>query len=338
MDVNEYEGVQLWKLLLKSGLDASLASDDETLVSSTATDGYPSTDKFTIKQVADPDSFGFYEKNPADPNTAGWSDENNEVMRDADHPKGDLIARGYPVLIAYGVNGYPYVEKSSQEGYLSGLQNDGGPVRVISGKINYNHPNGSNQAKYLDKIIVGDNTNHYSTHKYHSDAVYKALADNDIEVKVLNGADAEAPVLKEKTYKLGDLEELIYGGSLSTSKLKEAKIKNFYQLTKGSTSYSDLYEGIDLNFFLKEVVELTGYKGTITFSDGSKDLTLSLEDVLATTNGSNTETGMTGLAPILAYGKNGAPMVFDKFLQEVLNLIKCHSVPLSEILSKKISD
>lgn len=30
--------------------------------------------------------------------------------------------------------------------------------------------------------------------------------------------------------------------------------------------------------------------------------------------------------------------VFDKFLQEVQNLIKCHSVPLSEILSKKISD
>ena len=319
--VNEYEGVQLWKLLLKSGLDPSLANDDQTLVSSTATDGYPSTDKFTIKQVADPDSFGFYEKNPADPNTAGWSDENNEVMRDADHPKGDLIARGYPVLIAYGVNGYPYVEKSSQEGYLSGLQNDGGPVRVISGKLRYNHPNGSNQAKYLDKIIVGDNTNHYSTHKYHSEAVYKALADNDIEVKILNGADAEAPVLKEKTYKLGDLEELIYGGSLSTAKLKEAKIKNYYQLTKGSTSYSDLYEGIDLNFFLKEVVELPGYKGTITFSNGTNDLTLSLEDVLATKNGSNTETGMNGLAPILAYGKNGAPMVLDKNAEGYQNKI-----------------
>ena len=211
--VNEYEGVQLWKLLLKSGLNPGLADDDQTLVSSTATDGYPATDKFTIKQVADPNSFGFYEKNPADPNTAGWSDENNEVMRDADHPKGDLIRKGYPVLIAYGVNGYPYVEKSSQEGYLSGLQNDGGPVRVISGKLRYNHPNGSNQAKYLDKIIVGDNTNHYSTHKYHSDDVYKDLANNDIEVKILNGADEDAPVLKEKTYKVGDIEDLIYGGS-----------------------------------------------------------------------------------------------------------------------------
>lgn len=310
--VNEYEGVQLWKLLLKSGLNPELADDDQTLVSSTATDGYPSTDKFTIKQVADPNSFGFYEKNPADPNTAGWSDENNEVMRDADHPKGDLIARGYPVLIAYGINGYPYVEKASQAGYLSGLQNDGGPVRVISGKLRYGHPNGSNQAKYLDKIIVGDNTNHYSTHKYHSDDVYTALADNEVTVKILNGADEDAPVLKEQTYKVGDIEDLIYGGSLTTNQLKEAKVKNFYGITKNGNVYSDLYEGIDLNYFLRNVVELPGYKGTITFGNGTSQLSLNLGDVLATKNGTNAKTGMSGLTPVLAYGKNGAPLVVGK--------------------------
>ena len=310
--VNEYEGVQLWKLLLRSGLDAGLATDDETLVSSTATDGYAATDKFTIKQVADPQSFGFYEKNPADPNEQGWSDENNEVMRDADHPNGDLIARGYPVLVAYGVNGYPYVEKSSQDGYLSGLQNDGGPLRVISGKKQYNHPNGSNQAKLLDKIIVGTNDYHYSTHKYHSDSVYTGMADNELSIRILNGADADAPVLKDLTYKVGDIEELIYGGNLTTDQLKQAKVKTFYQLTKGSSAYSDLYEGIDLNYFLKNIVELPGYKGTITFSNGTAELSLNLEDVLAVTDGSNTETGMTGLAPLLAYGKNGAPMVVDK--------------------------
>lgn len=314
--VNEYEGVQLWKLLLKSGLDPALADDDETLVSSTATDGYAATDKFTVKQVADPDSFGFYEKNPEDPNTAGWSHENNEVMRDDDHPNGDLIAKGYPVLVAYGVNGYPYVEKASQAGYISGLQNDGGPLRIISGKKQYNHANGSNQAKYLDKIIVGDNTNHYSTHKYNPKNEYTELAENStLEVKILNGADEDAPVLKEKTFKLGDIEELIYGGSLTTNKLKEAKVKTFYQLAKGSSSYSDLYEGVNLNFFLEEVVELPGHKGTITFSNGTNELTLSLEDVLAVDNGSNTETGMSGLVPLLAYGKNGSPMVLDKNAQ-----------------------
>lgn len=310
--VNEYEGVQLWKLLLKSGLDPALAEDDQTLVSSTATDGYAATDKFTVRQVADPDSFGFYEKNPEDKND-GTYEPNENIRQGDDVTTGDKLRTGYPVLVAYGVNGYPYVEKASQDGYLSGLQNDGGPLRIISGKKEYNHPNGSNQAKYLDKVLVGDDTYHYSTHKYHSDAVYNDMAeDSTLQVKILNGSDADAPELKNVTYKVGDIEELIYGGVLSRNQLAQAKIKTFYQLAKGSNSYSDLYEGINLNYFLKEVVEIPGYKGTITFSDGTNEVALSLEDVLAVNNGSNTETGMNGLSPILAYAKNGAPMVKDK--------------------------
>lgn len=310
--VNEYEGVQLWKLLLKSGLDPALAEDDETLVSSTATDGYAATDKFTIRQVADPNSFGFYEKNPADLNDGTY--KGNENIRQGDDVStGDKLRTGYPVLVAYGVNGYPYVEKASQDGYLSGLQNDGGPLRIISGKKEYSHPNGSNQAKYLDKVLVGDDTYHYSTHKYHSNQVYTDMAENStLQVKILNGSDADAPELKNVTYKVGDIEELIYGGGLSRNQLAQAKVKTFYQLTKGSNTYSDLYEGIDLNYFLKEVVEIPGYKGTITFSDGTNEVALSLADVLATNNGSNTETGMNGLSPVLAYAKNGAPMVKDK--------------------------
>lgn len=312
--VNEYEGVQLWKLLLKSGLDAGLAADEEgkkTIVSSTATDGYLATDKYTIEEVSNPDLFGFYEKNPLDLNDGTYT--GNENIREGDDVStGDKLRVGYPVLVAYGVNGYPYVEKSSQEGYMSGLQNDGGPMRIISGKRSYSHANGSNQAKYLDKIIVGDNTYHYSTHKYSNEADYTALAENELSVKVLNGADADSPVLKEQTYKVGDIEELLYGGSLTRNQLAEAKIKDFYQLTKGSSSYSDLYEGLNLNYFLKNVIELPGYKGTVTFSDGTNELSLSLADVLAADNGSNTETGKTGLSPLLAYGKNGAPMVADK--------------------------
>jgi len=322
--VNEYEGVQLWKLLLRSGLDESLKDDaagKNIEVSSTATDGYAATDRFTVEQVANPDLFGFYEKNPADLNDGTY--EGNENIRQGDDVStGDKLRVGYPVLVAYGVNGYPYVEKSSQAGYLSGLQNDGGPLRVISGKKVYNHPNGSNQAKLLDKVIVGDNTYHYSTHKYHSDAVYNGLADNEISVKILNGADADAPVLKEKTYTIGDIEELIYGGKLSRNQLMVAKIKQFYELTKGTSAYSDLYEGINLNFFLENIVELPGYKGTITFSDGTNELALNLEDVLATDNGINNTTGVDGLVPVLAYGKNGAPMVLDKNAEGYQNKIK----------------
>ena len=312
--VNEYEGVQLWKLLLKSGLDPALAADSEgkqTIVSSTATDGYTATDRYTIEEVSDPDKFGFYEKNPLDQNDGTY--EGNENIRQGDDVStGDKLRVGYPILVAYGVNGYPYVEKSSQEGYLSGLQNDGGPLRVISGKRAYNHANGSNQAKLLDKIIVGENTYHYSTHKYHSDNVYKGIADNELSISVLNGSDDDAPVIKEDTYTVGDIEEFIHGNLLTRNQLAEAKIKTFYQLSKNGNAYSDLYEGINLNFFLKNIVEIPGYKGTITFSNGTNELVLNLEDVLSTDNGSNTETGVTGLTPLLAYSKNGAPMVSDK--------------------------
>ncbi len=58
------------------------------------------------------------------------------------------------MLVAYGVNAYPYVIKNTLDGYMSGLSNDGGPLRIISGKMNYSHANGSKQAKLLDKVIV----------------------------------------------------------------------------------------------------------------------------------------------------------------------------------------
>ena len=102
----------------------------------------------------------------------------------------DLRSKGYPVLVAYGVNGYPYVIKNTLEGYRSGLGNDGGPLRIISGKLEYHHANGSRQAKLLDKIIVGNEVN-YSTHSGNPDTNYKALAANKIAVSVI-GMDGNA--------------------------------------------------------------------------------------------------------------------------------------------------
>ncbi|MBQ3292269.1 MAG: hypothetical protein IJH43_07830 [Mogibacterium sp.] len=307
--VNEYEGVQLWKLLLKSGLDPALADDDKTIVSSTATDGYASTDKFTVKQVADPDSFGFYEKNPLDQNDGTY--EGNENIREGDNvDTGDKLRTGYPVLVAYGVNGYPYVEKSSQEGYLSGLQNDGGPLRIISGKLKYNHANGSNQAKYLDKVVVGDNTYHYSTHKYHSKDVYKNLANTELSIQILNGQSEDASAIDKVTYTIGDIEKSIYE-DLTRVQLSVAKVKNYYGQTKNGKVFSDLYEGMNLAFFLTDIVEIPGYKGTITFSNGTDQITMNLEDVLKA-KGSNAATGIGGLYPVIAYAKNGAPLVATK--------------------------
>jgi hypothetical protein len=298
--VNEYEGVQLWKLLQKSGLPTNV--DKKAIVSFTATDNYKDFDKFTIEQVSNPNLFGYYEKNPDDLNDGNY--------------KGipaDLKSTGYPVIVAYGVNSYPYVISNKLDGFMSGLSNDGGPLRIISGKMEYSHANGSKQAKLLDKIIVGEDK-YYSTHKYNpnQNGVYQKLAETSkLNVKVLSGSSANSPVLMEETYKVGDLEELLYGGKLTNAQLKEAKVKDFYEVYKNGSFYNDLYEGVDLVYFLEHVVGLPGYKGTITFSDGSSTLKMGLEEVLAFT-GCNGSTKLDNLSPVIAYAKNGAPMVKDK--------------------------
>lgn len=295
--VNEYEGVKLWDLLQTAGLSADKASDDKTIVSFTARDGYTGFDKFTLKQIADPDAFGYYEKNPADNNDGKYTGA-----------PSDLLDTGYPVLVAYGVNKYPYVIEKETEGFLSGLSNDGGPLRIISGKLNYSHANGSSQAQKLDKILVGEDTYHYSTHKYHEKDVYKKAADEKITIKVMNGSTE----IKSAEYTVGQIEELIYE-KLSSAQVQDAKIKGYYEADKNGALYSDLYEGINLSYFLKNIVEIPGEKGTVTFNQGGEDeYSMALEDLLKLTDGYNTDTKLSGLAPVLAYAKNGAPMVNSK--------------------------
>ena len=138
---------------------------------------------------------------------------------------------GYPVLVAYGVNGYPYVIKNTLEGYKSGLGNDGGPLRIISGKIEYAHANGSRQAKLLDKVIVGNEVN-YSTHSGNPDKNYQALAQNKIDVKVI-GMDGNT--ISEQTYTVSDIENMIYGDAVSNAERVKAKVKDFYNVQKEIT-------------------------------------------------------------------------------------------------------
>ena len=44
------------------------------------------------------------------------------------------IKTGYPVLVVYGVNGYPYVKDSTDPGFNSGLGNWGGRCVSFSGR------------------------------------------------------------------------------------------------------------------------------------------------------------------------------------------------------------
>ncbi len=65
-----------------------------------------------------------------------------------------------------------------------------------------------------------------------------------------------ARYVKEQSYKVGDLEELLYGGTLTATQLKAAKSKDSMKHTKNGAFYSDLYEGISLPYFLEQVVQL----------------------------------------------------------------------------------
>lgn len=218
--VNEYEGVKLWDLLKKAGIPESMAKgkDAETIVHFTATDGYKDFDKFTIGQISNPSLFGYYEKNPADL-------DDGTYVSDASL---DLRSTGYPVLVAYGVNGYPYVIRNSLEGYKSGLGNDGGPLRIISGKIEYHHANGSKQAKFLDKIIVGNDVN-YSTHSGNPNQVYKALASNELKIDVI-GMDGST--LKNQSFTVETIENMIYGSDVSNTEKTKARVKDYYGVQK----------------------------------------------------------------------------------------------------------
>lgn len=295
--VNEYEGIDLWKLLLKAGLPASSALDanKDSKVTFTAKDGYRDFDSFSLEQIANPSKFGFYEKNPLDNNDGTYVSSPTDLKR-----------TGFPVLVSYGVNGYPYVADKSLPGFKSGLANDGGPLRIISGKVNYSHANGSKQAKLLDKIIVGNEVN-YSTHSGNPNTDYQALGGQAINIKVV-GADGNT--IKTQNYTIKQLEDMIYGESVTKQERDKSKIKDFYGFQKGTSVYTDLYEGVSLEYLIKDKIQVPGSKGTITFKTNDmtqSPITLSLEDVFK--SGTNAESKKTGLKSLIAFAKNGYPMV-----------------------------
>lgn len=301
--VNEYEGLKLYNLL--SYFNPNIKSDsltplaDNTPVRFNAWDGYLSNESFTLADLRNPDIFGFYEKNALDIGNGSYTPV-----------AGDLKSVGYPVMLAYGVNEYPYVKTPSDLGYANGLNNSGGPLRVIFGKRDYFTSNGSNQVQKVEKVVVGEDTYDYSTHKYHSNTAYTAMASdsaNNLQVVV---KDAEGNQLKQQTYSLGQLEDIIYGADVPKIEAGLAKSKAFFEMDKNGVKYSDLYEGVNLNYFIKNLLEVPGVKGTVTFSDGVNNVQVSLETVLAL--GSNPQSDVTNLSATLAFAKNGAPMVQTK--------------------------
>ena len=311
--VNTYEGVDLYKYLLYLGMenanDMGLKKARTTLVKFIAADGMESNETFSIDALSYKDAFGFYKKNSNDKNDGTYISTNE-----------DLVKLGYPVLIAYGVNNYPYVISKADEAYISGLSNSGGPAHVVFGKTEYNHPNGSNQIQYLDTIVVGDDIL-YNTHTYTDNNSIKKLKDDVITVTIKNENDE---IIEEKKISVEDIENLIYGQNTSKQDLKLYKIKDHYEVKDNEDKNvdSDIYEGIDLSNFLLEYIKLTGLNGRITFSNEKDSISLDLD--LLFKDGFNTILNRKNLKPILAFAKNGKALVQSEYDEGYTKEIKLH--------------
>lgn len=292
--VNEYEGLRLYDLLCYLGMDTAenmgRADARTTIITFQADDGRLSPESFSVEALSYPDAFGYYNKNAADPGDGSYTPTN-----------ADLVDTGYPVLLAYGVNGYPYTVDRGDEGYLSGLANSGGPMRVVFGKTQYYHANGSNQVQYVSQVIAGDDCL-YQTHAYGEDPDYQAYADSPLQLEVI-GTDGQE--LLRRTMTVEEVESLLYGADANWS---DGGVKASYPRSDGAAG-SDVYEGVDLQYLLMEYAGLPGTTGTVTFSNGSETLTVSLEELFQP--GHHPETGMAGLRAMVAFAKNGTPLVAD---------------------------
>ncbi|WP_326906660.1 hypothetical protein [Sedimentibacter sp. MB31-C6] len=139
---NTFKGVPLWDILLKAGVSPKI--DENTKVRFIAADNYNFA-PMTIKQIKDNSLYGYYEKSALDKGDGTFPGE-----------YVDPLYTEFPVLVAYGFNGYPYVTRPNDEGFNPGIGNDGGPIRIIFGKTNYNDTNGSNQVQFAKEIIIGE--------------------------------------------------------------------------------------------------------------------------------------------------------------------------------------
>ncbi|MEG1583540.1 MAG: two-component regulator propeller domain-containing protein, partial [Anaerovorax sp.] len=321
--VNEYEGVKLWDLLKSIGLKDSYKDDDKTKVAFTSWDNYKTAEVFSTKELANPDSFYLYEKAINDlgtsrPTASALIPPTGSQTTTVD-AFGYPVQKGYPVLLAYGVNGYPYVKNSGLPGYKSGLGNDGGPMRVVFGKRDYFHNNGSNQLQRVQEIFVGDKVR-YSTHQYNdtTNGAYQKIAKDanaalEVEVNLQGGGK------QSKTFTVGELEALLYGRDEKGNELSKATIDQrqekgyyYYKNAKNNAKIQDVFEGVNLWYLLSEAVGMQGQIGTVTFTDANGKTTFlpSLDPLKET--GYNSVNGTGDLGAMIAFAKNGYPLVANK--------------------------
>ena len=325
--VNEYEGIMLWELLRKMGVPAGKASDDSTLVSFASWDNYQISSQFSFYQLAHPELFYFYEKSPLDMGTdrptkeqlatpeyqPGNQDETGETW--ITDSNGYPVKAGYPVLLAYGVNSYPYVRNPGMNGYKSGLGNSGGPMRLIYGKtdgLNRSDPsalenyayffnNGSQQLQRVQEVYVG-NPVRYSTHIENPDPIYQAMKNDPVLTVEINAGGTT----RTETFTLTELENILYGSGVSKTDRDDGRQEKGYYVYR--SNIEDLFEGVNLEYLLAEYIGMQGTLGTVELYSGA-DLAASFNLSTMYNSGKNSLRGTDGLGMTVAFAKNGYPLV-----------------------------
>lgn len=294
---NTYKGVPLWDLLLKSGLNPKI--DENTKVQIIAADNY-NFPPLTIKEIKDSSLYGYYEKSMLDNGDGTFNGKNVKPLY-----------KGMPVLVAYGFNGYPYVTRPTDVGYNAGLGNDGGPLRIIFGKTDYQHTNGSNQVQFAKEIIIGEgtalstagnaagtgvdgektknNVDENSSWK-HNEGVYSTY--KDTPVLRVTGSQLKEPM----TFTLGQLESMT-----------EYAVRDVYT---GDGIHE--FEGIDLWDIISKVVGLkdgVDVPSIRVYSGPNYNQILKSNEQVV--NGVKNSQGLVKDI-ILAYAVDGYPLVKDE--------------------------
>ncbi len=287
---SRFSGVKLYDLLVHLGLDA--AAPPSTPVRVYAADGYCVT--LTLAMVQESARYDCY-----------------AAKGDATVEQAEL-----PVLLSYAAGGLPLVGPTgddpvarvftADEGYDATADNGGGPIRLTIGQTSVDDFNARLNAKWVSRVVVGDATD--ATHT----GAYAGLATSTLGIEIRDSADPVDP-LRTETFTVGELE------GLSPSVRKG----NYYDDGVGAH-----YQGIDLWKFLGAVLDLPAYEGTVTFTSGSGEsasvdlsylrnpaglyAAYTVTRTAALLDDSHADLAITGVRPLLAFAKNGYPLVADE--------------------------
>jgi len=273
---HEFTGVKLYDLLISLGMSRKL--DGNTSVTVSSADGYMVS--FTLDELKSESYCCF---------TSMSDDQPSE--------------KGIPVLLSFGSDGVPLVgptgseetgkTMSSSEGFDEKADNTGGPVRLIVGQQEASEYNAPRDAKWVTKVIVGENKD-YSLHTG-DDSSTEAL-----KVTLHDSGNKT----QNHTYTLGDIEKF-------AGKEETCLDRNYY----GSRYF---FEGADLWEFLRKKADITLRDGSVKFTfagGGTETVSLDyLRDVSGGYADYTTEKGgleITCVKPALGYSINGAPTEDD---------------------------